>query len=249
LPTKFQNRGASWEVGVAHPLPGAGRQTSQGKTRDLRAIHPAHLRPHPPGDIGLRVFWPPRPDADASCASCTSGRHFAYSFLQTPPRDKALAVRLTVPITRVRRGLSPPSHRSDTTPTKSRTKRPSQGPSPLTGFFDFGGAVAALKGPNETIQLVPLRVAITQSRRPRSRGAGGIGGQRGSQFVPAGSQQTGRRTNLRCDGARRFDPYQRAEPWHYQLGDLPMAFPTLAEATGAGGRDATIRHRTGNFHL
>src|SRR5580704_17170177 len=48
------------------------------------------------------------------CASCTTGRHFAYSFLQTPPRDDALAVRLTVPITRVRRGLSPPSHRPDT---------------------------------------------------------------------------------------------------------------------------------------
>src|SRR5580704_4492875 len=53
---------------VAHPLPGAGRQTSQGKTRDLRAIHPSHLRPHPPGDFGLRVFVPPRPDADASYA-------------------------------------------------------------------------------------------------------------------------------------------------------------------------------------
>jgi len=108
---------------VAHPLPGAGRQTSQGKTRDLHAIYPAHIRPHPPGDLGLRVFWPPRPDADASCASCTSGRHFAYSFLQTPPHDDALAVRLTVPITKARRGLSPPSHRPDTTPTKSRQSR------------------------------------------------------------------------------------------------------------------------------
>lgn len=38
---------------VAHPLSGAGRQVSQGKTRDLRAIYLAHLRPHPPGDIGL----------------------------------------------------------------------------------------------------------------------------------------------------------------------------------------------------
>ena len=48
------------------------------------------------------------------CVSCSSGRHFAYSFLQTPPRGDALAVRLTVPITRARRGLSPPSHRPDT---------------------------------------------------------------------------------------------------------------------------------------
>ena len=53
---------------IAHPLPGAERQSSQGKTRDLRAIHSSHLRPHLPGDIGLRVLWPPRPDADASYA-------------------------------------------------------------------------------------------------------------------------------------------------------------------------------------
>jgi hypothetical protein len=53
---------------VAHPLPGAGRQTSQGKTRDLRAIYLSHLRPHPPGGIGLWEFWLPRPDADASYA-------------------------------------------------------------------------------------------------------------------------------------------------------------------------------------
>lgn len=53
---------------VAHLKPGAGRQTSQGKTRDLRAIYLSHLRPHPPGDIGLRAFLLPRPDADASYA-------------------------------------------------------------------------------------------------------------------------------------------------------------------------------------
>ena len=51
---------------VAHPLPGAERQISQGKTRDLRAICPSHLRPHPPGDIGLRASWLPRPDAASS---------------------------------------------------------------------------------------------------------------------------------------------------------------------------------------
>jgi hypothetical protein len=32
---------------VAHLFPGAGRQASQGKTRDLRAIYLSHLRPHP----------------------------------------------------------------------------------------------------------------------------------------------------------------------------------------------------------
>ena len=101
---------------VAHLYAGAGRQTSQGKTRDLHPTYPPHLRPDPPGDIGLRVSWPPRPGSQRLiCGSCSSGRDFAYSFLQTPPRDDALAVRLTVPVTRVRRGLSPPSHRPTTT--------------------------------------------------------------------------------------------------------------------------------------
>jgi len=45
---------------------GAGRQTSQGKTRDLRSIHLSHLRRHPPDDIGLQVSWPPRPGVVAS---------------------------------------------------------------------------------------------------------------------------------------------------------------------------------------
>jgi hypothetical protein len=43
------------------------------------------------------------------CASCSSGQSFAYSFLRTPPRDDALAVRLAVPVIKARRGLSPPS--------------------------------------------------------------------------------------------------------------------------------------------
>jgi hypothetical protein len=45
---------------------GAERQISQGKTRDLRSIHLSHLRRHPPDDIGLQVFWPPRPGVVAS---------------------------------------------------------------------------------------------------------------------------------------------------------------------------------------
>ena len=39
--------------------------------------------------IGLQVFMPPRPPADGLlCGSCSSGRDFAYSFLQTPPRGE-----------------------------------------------------------------------------------------------------------------------------------------------------------------
>ena len=111
---------------IAHLSPGAGRQTSQGKTRDLRAINPSHLRPHPPGDIGLRVLWPPRPDADASYALPVrqAGTLLTASF-RSRVAPGTFAVRLAVPITRVRGGLPPPSHRSATNPTKqcSRTTR------------------------------------------------------------------------------------------------------------------------------
>lgn len=104
---------------VAHLSPGAGRQTSQGKTRDLRAMHLSHLRLHPPGDIGLRVSLPPRPDADASYALPVrqAGTLPTASF-RSRIAPGTLAVQLAVPITRVRRGLPPPSHRSATTPTK-----------------------------------------------------------------------------------------------------------------------------------
>ena len=46
----------------------AGGRTADlpGKTRDLRSIHPPHIRQHPPDDIGLQVFMPPRPGAGAS---------------------------------------------------------------------------------------------------------------------------------------------------------------------------------------
>jgi hypothetical protein len=105
---------------VAHLLPGARRQISQGNARDLRAIYLAHLRPPLPGDIRASGFLAPSPRGGRLiCASCSSGRHFACSFLQTPSHDDALAVRLTVPITRAREGLPPPSLRPDTNSVKS----------------------------------------------------------------------------------------------------------------------------------
>jgi hypothetical protein len=109
------------------------RRKSQGAPRSIRQPPLAHLRPHPPSDIGLPAFVLPPKCGRLICASCSSGRHFAYSFLQTSPRDDALAVRLTVPITRACKGLSPPSHRPDTIPAKRcshttrhawRTKKP-----------------------------------------------------------------------------------------------------------------------------
>jgi hypothetical protein len=104
---------------------GAEQQTSQGKTRDLRAIYLSHLRPHPPGDIGLRVFAPPRPDADASYALPVrqAGTLLTASF-RSQVAPGTLAVRLAVPITRARRGLPPPSHRPATTPAKRASRHP-----------------------------------------------------------------------------------------------------------------------------
>jgi hypothetical protein len=58
--------------------------------------------------IGLRVFWPPRPDVDASYAvpvrRAGTLPTAAFGFRVAPD---TLAVRLTVPVIRVRRGLSP----------------------------------------------------------------------------------------------------------------------------------------------
>ena len=106
---------------VAHALRGdwAERQTSQGKTRDLRAIYLSHLRPPLPGCIGLRALWPSRPGADASYALAVrqAGTLLTASFRFRIAPD-TLAVRLAVPTPRARRGLPPPSHRPDTTPAK-----------------------------------------------------------------------------------------------------------------------------------
>ena len=49
------------------------------------------------------------------CDSCSSGREFAFSFLPASPHGATVAVQLTVPAIRVRRGLAPPSHPPSTT--------------------------------------------------------------------------------------------------------------------------------------
>ena len=59
--------------------------------------------------LGFRFLGPLARVSSPLCASCSSGRSFAYSFLRTPPRGDALAVRLAVPVIKARRGLSPPS--------------------------------------------------------------------------------------------------------------------------------------------
>jgi hypothetical protein len=84
--------------------PGVRRVTFAPYTRRIYALRVRVT-------FGLRVFWPPRPPSGRLvCASCSSGRSFAHSFLPTTPRDAAVAVRLGVPVTWASRGLSPPSH-------------------------------------------------------------------------------------------------------------------------------------------
>ena len=84
----------------------AGRQPPLGNARDLHPIYPPHLRPTPSNSyraLKSRAFSP-RYDC-LSMRLLFVGTGLAYRFLQTPPRDGTLAVRLTVPTIRVRRGL------------------------------------------------------------------------------------------------------------------------------------------------
>ena len=67
--------------------PRAGRQISQGKTRDFPPTYPPHIRRLGPNDIGLRVYLPSRPPSRRLvCGSCSSGQEFAFRFLQIPGR-------------------------------------------------------------------------------------------------------------------------------------------------------------------
>jgi len=84
----------------------ADEQISQGKARDFPPIYLVHILPFSPDGIGLQVSLPPRPlPGRLLYTSCSSGREFAYSFLPTPPRGGAVAVRLGVPAIKAPRGL------------------------------------------------------------------------------------------------------------------------------------------------
>jgi len=54
---------------------------------DFPPTYPSHLHPPlPNGYWALGILAPSPTDECLLCASCTSGREFAYRFLQTPPR-------------------------------------------------------------------------------------------------------------------------------------------------------------------
>jgi hypothetical protein len=94
----------------------ANQQISPGKTHHLHPIHPPHLLPCLPDDYWALDLLASSPRHGCLiCGFCSSGQDFACGFLQTSPHGDALAVRLTVPVIRVRRGLAPPSDRPSTT--------------------------------------------------------------------------------------------------------------------------------------
>jgi len=68
----------------------AFRQTGRSpvvRRDDLRSRYLSHLRWHPPCERGALSFTALSPGClRLVCTSCSSGRSFAYSFLQTPPR-------------------------------------------------------------------------------------------------------------------------------------------------------------------
>jgi len=65
----------------------AERQTYQGKTHDLHPIYPPHLLPHLPDGYRALSLYALSPKCGCLiCGFCSSGRDFAYSFLQIPGR-------------------------------------------------------------------------------------------------------------------------------------------------------------------
>ena len=86
-------------------------QTSRGKTNSL-PHPPPNLRSAPLVDMDFVVDRPLVRRSRLISGSCSSVHAFAPRFLQTPPRDDALALRYPFTSTRLGRGLSPPSCRS-----------------------------------------------------------------------------------------------------------------------------------------
>ena len=86
-------------------------QTSRGKTDSL-PHPPPNLRSTPLVDMDFVVDRPLVRRSRLISGSCSSVHAFAPRFLQTPPRDDALALRYPFTSTRLGRGLSPPSCRS-----------------------------------------------------------------------------------------------------------------------------------------
>jgi len=89
-------------VGVGQLTSATARQISQGTTRYLPCIDAGFTKCTPTADGGLRGHVPLAPDASRLISGfsrragprCSSPRSFGLDFLQTPPRDDALALLL-----------------------------------------------------------------------------------------------------------------------------------------------------------
>ena len=81
---------------------------SQGNSRDLSAYACRITAFH--ASIGLWQFWLPYPAAPPLSASCSSGQHFAWCFLQIRSHPRHPFPLADTSPCRVCRGLSPPSH-------------------------------------------------------------------------------------------------------------------------------------------
>jgi len=99
-------------------------QTSRGKTNSL-PHPPPYLRSASLVDMDFVVDRPLVRRSRLISGSCSSVHAFAPRFLQTPPRDDALALRYPFTSTRLGRGLSPPSCRP--CPAHGPSTRPSEG--------------------------------------------------------------------------------------------------------------------------
>jgi len=72
-------------------------EISRGKTQNLPRVNAGFIKYAPLADRGLRGHVPTRPERTTSRLwrdSCSSPRAFGLGFLQTPPRDDALALLL-----------------------------------------------------------------------------------------------------------------------------------------------------------
>jgi hypothetical protein len=87
------------QVGLRQPQfdPSNTAQTSRGKTRNCRCKYAEFIKHIPQSQMeNFVVTCRLVPDVSHLVSgSCSSPRNFALDFLQTPPRDEALALSLT----------------------------------------------------------------------------------------------------------------------------------------------------------
>ena len=110
----------------------ADEQTSRGKSRNLHRTYPPHIRSIDPGDIGLRMFWPPRPSIARLMRFVFLGPRLCLRLPSDPASRRRPCLQLGVPVTRAPRGLAPPS--CGTCPAQQKQRRASPFGSPFASY-------------------------------------------------------------------------------------------------------------------